>query len=88
MRLDLFLRKTRIIKTRSRSKEFIQKKYILVNGSPTKPARNIKPQDTISIDFGKRRLTITVEKIPGRNVPKSEAALYYTIIEDEPVDII
>ena len=88
MRLDLFLKKTRIIKTRTRSKTLCERKSVFLNNTRAKPGKDVKPDDIIKIDFDKRILIIEVIKMPMRNVAKSETLDYYRVLKDEKVDII
>ena len=88
MRLDLFLKKSKIVKTRAKSKILCKKELVFLNDVKAKPGKDVKPSDIIRIDFGKRILVVEVTKIPTGNVPKSEVTSYYNVIEDAKVDII
>ncbi|MCK4575788.1 hypothetical protein KAU34_05240 [candidate division WOR-3 bacterium] len=88
MRLDLFLKKIRVVRTRTKSKALCNQGLITLNNITAKPRKDVKPKDIIKIDFVKRILIIEAIKLPEGNVPKSEAASYYNIIKDEKVDII
>lgn len=87
MRIDLFLKKTRLVKTRSRSNEMCKEEKVTVNNNRAKPGKSVTPHDIIRIDFGKRILTVEIRQIPEGNVKKSEMELYYSIISDEKVDV-
>ena len=68
MRIDLFLKKTRIVKTRARSKRLCDTGMVTVNGLKSKAGKGVKRQDKICIDFGKRILEIEVLELPEGNV--------------------
>jgi ribosomal 50S subunit-recycling heat shock protein len=88
MRIDLFLKKTRIVKTRTKSKNLCEKGMVLVNGLRSKPGKGVKVQDKIRIDFGGRILEIVILEIPKRNVQKKDGPSYYRILKDQKVDIL
>ena len=88
MRLDLFLKKIRIIKTRAKSNILCKKGYVFLNDAKAKPSKEIKVGDLIKIDFGKRLLLIEVIKIPDGNVPKSALKSFFNVITDKKIDII
>ncbi len=77
MRLDLFLKKTLIIKKRSGAKELCEKGLIKVNGHIAKPAKEININDIIEIDTIKGIEKYRVVMIPEGNVKRNEAHLYY-----------
>ncbi len=77
MRLDLFLKKTLIIKQRSAAKELCDKELIRVNGVIAKPAHEINPGVTIEIETIKGVAKYRVLKMPEGNVRKNEASEYY-----------
>lgn len=78
MRLDLFLKKTRIIKRRTVAKKLIEEGLVKVNGRLSKPSKTIHPEMIIEIDTKKYR----VKKIPKREIRKNEGEKYYKVIDD------
>jgi ribosomal 50S subunit-recycling heat shock protein len=87
VRLDLFLKVSRLVKTRSRSHELCTLQKVTINNRQAKPGKSVKPHDIITIDFGKRLLVIEVMSIPEGNVKKDQSSLLYTLIKDEKVDV-
>ncbi len=87
MRIDLFLKITRLVKTRSRSNKMCKAERVTVNNMQAKPGKSVTLHDIIRIDFGKRILTVEILEIPEGNVKKSEMELYYSILSDEKVDV-
>lgn len=65
MRLDKFLKVSRLIKRRTVAKEVCDAGRVEVNGRPAKSATEVKPGDTIVIGFGPRQLKVEVVA-PGR----------------------
>jgi len=82
LRLDLFLRVSRLVKRRTVAKEACVNGRILLNSRPAKPAAEVKPGDTITLDYGPRLLTVEVLAVPTGPLSKAAAADLYRILED------
>ncbi|GAB6076875.1 hypothetical protein JCM12825_17530 [Desulfurobacterium crinifex] len=88
MRLDQFLKLSRIVKRRSQAKELCDLKVVRVNGQIVKASKEVKPGDTVEIDTVSRYVKFTVLEIPsGKNVSKKKARELIEIIEDRKKDI-
>ncbi len=85
MRLDLFLKKTMIVKRRSVANELVRSGRVLLNGSLAKPGREVKPDDILQLPLHRRRLKIKIKAIPVRPVKKGMELDYYEILEEEIV---
>ncbi|WP_027108005.1 RNA-binding S4 domain-containing protein [Lacticigenium naphthae] len=81
MRLDKFLKVSRIIKRRTVAKEIADKGRIEVNGITAKSSTNIKENDEIKIKFGNKTITVKVEKIKD-STKKEEVKELYTILDE------
>ncbi len=81
MRLDKFLKVSRLIKRRTVANEVSDMGRVLVNGNQAKAAKQIKEGDTISIEYANRTLSVKVLKVPNNNVSVQEAPSLYEIIE-------
>jgi ribosomal 50S subunit-recycling heat shock protein len=83
MRLDLFLKVSRLIQRRSLAQEFCDEGLVFVNGSSAKSSKDIKTGDEIEIRRGDRLTKVRVLQIPDKKqVAKSEAADLYEIVEE------
>jgi ribosomal 50S subunit-recycling heat shock protein len=82
MRLDKFLKISRIIKRRTVANDACGEGYVLVNGKIVKPAYDLKIGDEIEVRFGQRVFRCRVKKMP-EHAPKNEAAELYEVIEAE-----
>lgn len=82
MRIDKFLKVSRLIKRRSVASEACDGGRIIINGKVVKPSASVKANDKVSIAFGTRTITFVVNNI-AENVKKEEATSMYTIIGDE-----
>jgi ribosomal 50S subunit-recycling heat shock protein len=84
MRLDLFLKVSRLIPRRSLAQEFCDAGLIKVNGLTAKSSKEVKPGDEIEIKRRNRLTKIRVLEIPARKqVARQQAADIYEIISEE-----
>ena len=82
MRLDKFLKVSRIIKRRTVANEVCDSARVFVNNNPAKPAKQLKVGDVITIEYKVKTLKARVLKIPAGNVSINEASELYEIIEE------
>lgn len=79
MRLDKYLKVSRIIKRRTVANDACDGGHVSVNGKAAKPGVEVKPGDVISIQFGDRVSRYEVLSI-SEHAQKAEAAdLYRTL---------
>jgi len=79
MRLDKYLKVSRIIKRRTLAAEACDKKRVSVNGNPAKSGKQISPGDVIEIRFGEKRLKIKVLMV-NETVSKDNAMDMYEVL--------
>ncbi|EIT84177.1 ribosome-associated heat shock protein [Fictibacillus macauensis ZFHKF-1] len=82
MRLDKFLKVSRLIKRRTVAKEISDQGRISVNGKQAKSSTTVKVGDELSIRFGQKLVTARVDALK-ESTKKEDAALMYTIIQEE-----
>jgi len=82
MRLDVFLKTSRLIKRRTLAKEYCEEGRVTVGGAPAKPGREVKPGDVLTIELNRRRVVAEIAETPEGNVTKERAATLYRILED------
>ena len=88
MRLDLFLKLTRIVKKREQAKELCKAGLIKVNGISAKPSKEISEGDVIEVDSAFKFVKLKVIRIPKtKNVSKKDASEYVEILETQKKDI-
>ncbi len=85
MRLDKYLKTSRILKRREAAKELALQGRIQVNGRTAKPSTEIEIGDTIEIRFGYRLLEVRVLDIQ-KQVSKQNAQLLFEIIREEKLE--
>ena len=80
MRLDKYLKVSRIIKRRTVAKEACEQGRVEVNGKVAKPGLELKIGDTIQITFGSNILKVKVTSLK-ENAKKDEAQDLFEVIE-------
>lgn len=76
MRLDKFLKVSRLIKRRTVANEACDAGRVLVNGKSAKASLNVKEGDVIEIEFGTRTMKVEVLDVQ-ETVRKDEAKELY-----------
>ncbi|WP_050637522.1 RNA-binding S4 domain-containing protein [Candidatus Stoquefichus sp. SB1] len=82
MRLDKFLKVSRIIKRRTLSKEISESSRVKVNGKIAKPSTQLKIGDEIEIEFGRSILSVRVKELKD-HVLKDDSSMLYEIIDEK-----
>ncbi|MBC6680941.1 RNA-binding S4 domain-containing protein [Zhenpiania hominis] len=80
MRIDKFLKNSRLIKRRSVAKEACEQERILINDKVAKPGTEVREGDVIRIQFGNSVVTAKVLRLLDSS-KKEDAATMYEIIE-------
>jgi len=80
MRLDKYLKVSRLIKRRTIANEACDAGRVEVNGKPARASYDVKVGDKVIISFGNNTVKIEVTKI-SETVKKDDAPLMYKIIE-------
>lgn len=85
MRIDKFLKVSRLIKRREVAKELCEDSDVWVNGKLAKPSTEIKEGDEIKLALGRHLILVRVNQAkPFAN--KEQASSMYEIISDEIVE--
>lgn len=79
MRLDKYLKVSRLIKRRTVANDACDSSRILVNGKIAKASYDIKIGDNITISFGQKQLTVRVLSIK-ETTKKTESVDMYEVI--------
>lgn len=81
MRLDKFLKVSRLIKRRTVANSVSDMGRVLVNGNPAKPAKQLKVGDLITIEYANKNISAKVLIIPEGNVPVQMAQTLYELVQ-------
>ncbi len=79
MRIDKFLKVSRIIKRRSVSKDACEKDRILINGKQAKPSKEVKIGDVVEVVYQNGTLKFKVLSVE-ENVRKENAEKMYEVL--------
>ncbi|MFZ3130873.1 MAG: RNA-binding S4 domain-containing protein [Desulfosporosinus sp.] len=82
MRIDKYLKVSRLIKRRTVAKDVCIGEKIAINGRVVKPSAEVKIGDRITLDMGKHILEVQVLATPN-NIKANEAKTLYELIRDE-----
>lgn len=84
MRLDKFLKNSRLIKRRSLAKEICDQGRVEVNGNTAKAGSDVKPGDEITIYYSQKSVTVEVKELLD-STKKEDAARMYAVKEEKIV---
>ena len=85
MRLDKYLKVSRIIKRRTVAKEASEGGRVSINGKTAKPASEVKPGDVLEIRFGEKLARYRIVSV-AETVRKENAAAMYELIAGEEIE--
>ncbi|MDO5095876.1 MAG: RNA-binding S4 domain-containing protein [Peptostreptococcaceae bacterium] len=80
MRLDKYLKVSRIIKRRTVAKDASDSGVVLINGKEAKASSKVKVGDILEISFGTKIVKVRVEQLI-ESTKKEDAELMYSIID-------
>lgn len=86
MRLDKFLKVSRMIKQRQRAKTICDAGTARINGRVAKAGTTVRTGDRIEIIIGNRQITAIVREVPAGNIPKSLASELIEITKETIID--
>jgi ribosome-associated heat shock protein Hsp15 len=82
MRLDLLLKSLCLVKTRSQGRKGCEAGRVKLNGSSSKPSREVHSGDIIEIQFPGKTLVVEVSDIPAGQVSRKKAEEYYRVVRE------
>lgn len=80
MRLDKFLKVSRIIKRRTIANEACDNGRVKVNEKVARASYDVKVNDKISVSFGTKTVTVEVLNL-NENAKKDDASLMYKVVD-------
>lgn len=80
MRLDKFLKVSRIIKRRTVANDACDASHVTVNGKIARASLEVKEGDIVAIAFGQRTLTVRIMSLK-ESVRKEDAVSMYEVLE-------
>lgn len=85
MRVDKFLKVSRLIRRRTLAKQVADQGRVEINGKVAKASSVIAEGDEVAIRFGQKVVTVKIDQIKD-TTKKDDAASMYTILSEETVE--
>ncbi|MBR0139327.1 MAG: RNA-binding S4 domain-containing protein [Firmicutes bacterium] len=82
MRIDKYLKVSRLIKRRTVAHDACEQTRIYINDKAVKPSAQVKPGDEVMIVFGNSKLKVRVVSTP-EHVLKDQASELYEVINEQ-----
>ena len=87
MRLDQFLRASRLVLRRTVAQELCEAGAVSVNGAAARQSRTVRPGDEITLKRRDRQLTVRVREVPTtKQVSRSEAHALYEVLGERVLE--
>jgi len=86
VRIDQFLKWSRIVPRRSLAKAMCDAGRVWLNDSEARAGRHVSVGDSIAVDLPHRRMTFRVVMIPENQPPKSDASRMVELLESDRRD--
>ena len=87
MRLDQYLRASRLVLRRTAAQELCEAGAVSVNDTPARPSRTVRAGDRITIRRRDRALTVRVRTVPEtKQVSRAQAPTLYEVVGDSVPD--
>lgn len=81
MRLDKFMKVSRLAKRRSEAHEALEHGRITKQGRPLKPGYQVQPGDVLEIHYATKFVTVRVREVPLRVTPSLKPADLYELLD-------
>lgn len=85
MRLDKYLKVSRLIKRRTLAKEASESERVFVNNLPSKPSKELKIGDLIKIQYGRKIIEVKVTSLVD-STKKQDACLMYELVSETTIN--
>lgn len=80
LRLDVWLSKVCLVRSRSQAKAGCHSGKILLGDAPVKESHELRPGEELTLIFPQRELRLRVLDIPAGNVARRDAPSYYALL--------
>ena len=86
MRIDKYLKVSRVIKRRTIAKDILDLGFVKINDKVAKPSTEVKENDIIELTLSERRLSVKVLGL-SEQTKKKEASSLFEVIADEQISL-
>jgi ribosomal 50S subunit-recycling heat shock protein len=83
VRLDLFLKKTHLVKRRELARDLCEEGMVRVNNIPRKPSHEVKLGDELLFPLYNRLIRAKVLNLPEGTVPRGDQWTYIEVLEEK-----
>ncbi len=83
LRLDLYLKRSGLVKRRPLAATLCDNGYVNLNGRPAGPGKAVKVGDRLEIRYARKKVLVEVTEIPGKQIKKGES---YNIISEQVIE--
>ena len=83
LRLDLYLKRSGLVKRRTLAATLCENGYVILNGRPAGPGKSVKVGDRMEVRYARKKVLVEVTEMPGKQVRKGES---YNIISEQIVE--
>jgi ribosomal 50S subunit-recycling heat shock protein len=83
LRLDLYLKRSGLVKRRTLAATLCENGYVTLNGRPAGSGKAVKVGDRLEIRYARKKVLVEVTEIPGKQVKKGEN---YEILNEEIIE--
>ena len=87
MRVDMFLHRICILKSRTLAKEACERGKVSLNGARIKGSHEVHAGDRIRCDLGIRILELEVLDVPLGQISRKDATNYYRLLAEERIEL-
>ena len=86
MRVDVFLKQSRLVKRRSLAKELCDDGAIALNGRAVRAGREVTVGDLLTLSLRRRRIEVEIVDVPKRPPSAAAAIELYLVLSDERIE--
>ena len=86
MRIDKYLKVSRVIKRRTIAKDILDLGFVKINDKVAKPSSEVKENDIVELTLGERRLSVKVLGL-SEQTKKKDASSLFEVIADEQISL-
>ena len=86
MRIDKYLKVSRVIKRRTIAKDILDLGFVKINDKVAKPSTEVKENDIVELTLGERKLSVKVLGL-SEQTKKKEASSLFEVIADEQISL-
>jgi ribosomal 50S subunit-recycling heat shock protein len=86
LRLDVFLKHSRLVKRRTIAKELCDEGAVALNGRPARAGKDVAVGDQVILRFWNRLIEIEIERIPERPPSVKDSRTLYRLVSEKRVE--